>query len=294
MELHTTCPLCTSEKLIKLRAYHEKKGLVRCGNCGFVFMERIPTAAELNDHYSVYAYEHAAEISPVTVKSYQRLLDEFEKFRSTNRILDAGCGQGFFLNEARKRGWEVYGTEYSERAVEICREKGIEMRTGALSENLFDPEFFDVITSFEVIEHINNPLEEIKLIKRFLRPGGLFYCTTPNFNSVMRYYLKENYNVIEYPEHLSYYTKRTLSKLLRGNGFKRIRFLTTGLSISRIQDSGKTDKVQKASASEVSKDEMLRLQIERKWWLKLAKSLVNRVLTMTGTGLTLKGYFVKK
>jgi 2-polyprenyl-3-methyl-5-hydroxy-6-metoxy-1,4-benzoquinol methylase len=62
------------------------------------------------------------------------------------------------------------------------------MKEGALSVSMFEENYFDVITSFEVMEHLNNPHVELRAISRLLRPGGLFYCTTPNFNSAMRYY----------------------------------------------------------------------------------------------------------
>ena len=78
---------------------------------------------------------------------------------------------------------------------------------------------FDIITSFEVVEHINNPKEEINNYNQILRKGGLFYCTTPNFNSLSRRILKAKWNTICYPEHLSYYTIKTLTKLLKDTNF---------------------------------------------------------------------------
>lgn len=255
-------------------------------------MERIPTTEELNKHYAKYSYSEDSFLSPITIKSYHQLLDEFEKYRVHNKILDVGCGRGFFLVEARKRGWEVYGTEYAEEAIKLCRSKGIEMRSGQLQEDSFSPEEFDVITSFEVIEHINNPQEEVKLIHRFLKKGGLFYCTTPNFNAYLRYQLKAEYNVIGYPEHLSYYTRRTLKKLFKANGFKALKVLTTGISITRLKTSKKASS-EKLISNE-SQDEKLRKQIEGNKLLGIAKKIVNFFLSLFGLGISLKGYFIKK
>jgi hypothetical protein len=123
-------------------------------------------------------------------------------------------------------------------------------------------------------------------MKQLLRDGGLFYCTTPNFNSAMRHYLKDKYNVICYPEHLSYYTKSTLTRVVTEQGFKRHKFLSTGISVSRIQAS-------KGKTAGANADEALRQNIDGKWYLKIAKRIVNSLLTMTNTGLTLKGYFIK-
>lgn len=255
-------------------------------------MERIPTDEELSAFYASYAYDEEGYLSPLTINSYQALLDEFEPYRKTNRILDVGCGRGWFLLEAQKRGWEVYGTEYSPKAVELCEKDGIQMLQGALTEQGFDADSFDVITSFEVLEHINNPIEDLGHIHRYLRSKGLFYLTTPNFNAITRYYLKAEYNIIHYPEHLSYYTKSTLELLARKMDFKKVKFLSTGFSLTRFKTSQKADSEE--FISEESSDEKLRRSIESKWYLGLLKNWINWALTLTNTGTTLKGYFEKK
>jgi len=290
MSLHTNCLICSSPQIRQLPRYYEKHSLVKCGSCSFVFAQKIPTVDELNAHYSNYSYDTEASLSPLTVTSYQKLLDEFEPYRKNGRLLDIGCGRGWFLIEAQKRGWEVYGTEYSDKAVELCEKAGIKMFRGALTPEMFEEEYFDIITSFEVIEHINNPNESLALTYRLLRRNGLFYCTTPNFNSVMRYYLKEKYNVIEYPEHLSYYTKRSLVNVIQRNGFHKIKFLSTGISISRLKASLSPEN----ATATASSDEKLRENIAGKWYLELAKKILNGIFTTTNTGLTLKGYFIKK
>ncbi len=66
------------------------------------------------------------------------------------------------------------------------------MQEGKLNPKNYTDEEFDVITSFEVLEHINNPVEEIKIFHKLLRLGGLVYLTTPNFNSISRYYFKRS------------------------------------------------------------------------------------------------------
>ena len=203
-----------------------------------------------------------------------------------------GCGRGEFLQVAKERGWEVYGTEFSPKAIELCEAKGLKMTRGSLNSDSFDPEMFDVFTSFEVLEHINNPLEETALFYKFLRKGGLFYCTTPNFNAYLRYYLKADYNIIEYPEHLSYYTRKTLRRMVKKQGFKPIKILTTGISITRLKTSQKTSDEKYISGE--SSDEKLRQKIAQKGYLQTIKKLANFTLTVFGLGMTLKGYFEKK
>lgn len=286
---HKNCLVCGSKELVPLEKYFAAH-LVKCNSCRFVFSRKIPTEQELIEYYNGYGRNDY--LSPITIKRYNELLDEMEKFRKTNRILDVGCGIGYFLEEAKKRNWEVYGTEYTDKAIEICESKGIKMHQGKLDTSNYDPEFFDIITSFEVLEHINNPIEEANNFNIVLRKGGLVYLTTPNFNSLLRYRLKERYDVITYPEHLSYYTPKTLNRLFKKHGFKKLKIQTTGISLTRLKTSqGKTSQ---AFISESSDDENLRKQIEEKRYLQLAKKTVNSTLTLLGVGDSLKGWFIKK
>jgi SAM-dependent methyltransferase len=288
---HYACLVCGSERVAPLGKFYAAKGLVKCRSCGFVFMERIPTAEELQAHYSQYAYSGEGYLSPWTVKSYNVLLDEFERYRSNGRLLDVGCGRGWFLREAAKRGWEVYGTEYSETAVRLCEADGIRMKLGKLDPSSFNGMKFDVVTSFEVIEHISDPVDEMTKIRSLLRDGGLFYCTTPNFNSVMRYYLGTRYNVIEYPEHLSYYTPATIHRLMKRCGFTKRRVVTTGISLTRMQASSTSTSIDPSAST--SADEALREQVNTKWYMALAKRAANSLFTLTGSGMTIKAYYEK-
>lgn len=286
---HKHCLICGSERLKHLKSYSEAH-LVQCKSCNFVFSEFIPSEQELIEYYEGYGRNDY--LSPITIKRYHELLDKFEPYKKTGRILDVGCGIGYFLEEAKKRGWEVYGTEYTQEAIDICEQKGINMQSGALNPSNYELESFDIITSFEVIEHINNPREELGYFNQLLRKGGLVYVTTPNFNSLLRYRLKSKYNVITYPEHLSYYTKNTLKNAFNLSGFQSKKILTTGISLTRLRTSKGTSE--QAFISESSDDEKFRNKIEEKSHLQILKNAVNWILSVFGIGDSLKGYFLKK
>lgn len=295
MSYHDKCLVCNATRLKPLKQFSANY-LYKCNSCGFVFARRIPTEDELIKHYEGYGRNDY--LSPITIKRYNELLDELEKYRKTNRILDVGCGIGYFLEEAKKRGWDVYGTEFTDQAISICETKGISMKQGVLDTNNYEPDFFDIITSFEVLEHINNPQDELNNFHHILRKGGLVYFTTPNFNSLLRYRIKEHYDIICYPEHLSYYTPNTVKRLFKKHGFKPLKVQTTGISLTRLRRGNlrkvggnvNTEKI----ISSTSRDEMLRNNIENKKYLQLAKVLTNNILTLLGVGDSLKGYFIKK
>ncbi|PCH92407.1 MAG: hypothetical protein COB85_08175 [Bacteroidetes bacterium] len=282
------CPVCNSEKLKSLHGY-EKFHLSKCGNCNMVFANKIPEIAELESHYNQYTREDY--LSPITIKRYNELLDKFEKYKHTGKILDVGCGIGYFLEQAKKRGWDVYGTEFTSDAVSICEGKGIKMTKGALNIENYQLEDFDVVTSFEVIEHLTNPIEEMDKFSHLLRKGGLLYVTTPNFNSVLRHLLKSNYNVISFPEHLLYFTKRTLNRALRKSNFRVMATSSSGLSMSRAK-AGMNLKAEKPIQMN-SHDEKIRALANDNFFFKGIVQLINIVLNKTGLGDALKSFSIK-
>jgi 2-polyprenyl-3-methyl-5-hydroxy-6-metoxy-1,4-benzoquinol methylase len=284
---HQNCLLCSSADLTSISGF-DSQHLVRCGNCGFVFVKLIPTLQRLEEFYSRYSYGREQYLSPLTIESYNRLLDYFEKYRKLNTILDTGCGMGWFLDEAIKRGWKAYGTEYSKLAVEQCSARGINMKEGMLNPNDFDTEF-DVIVSSEVIEHINYPKTELQNIYTLLRKNGLVYLTTPNFNCYLRYYLKDKYSIFNYPEHLCFFTPKTMNYGMKHAGFKKKKLLTTGVSLVRAAKPKKNT----IFIAKDNKDEKLRQAMSKNKSMRVLKEVVNTTLTVTGLGLTVKAYYEK-
>lgn len=288
VEYFKACLLCGTEKLSPLKKY-ERHHLVKCGRCGFVFSRRKPTLPELLSIYDFYPIFQT--ISPITLKRYDEILNYLDSFRKTNNLIDIGSGDGYFPEHAMKKGWNVYGTEFTDAKVEFSRRKGITMHKGVLDVKNYSPGFFDVIISIEVIEHINNPLEEIAKFRELLRPGGVVYLTTPNFNSVSKFLLGKNWNIVAYPEHLSYYTKKTLKDLFESNGFETGSIITSGVSFSRIQQSTN----EKSRSGEFTfTDEKVRAAAEHNFFLRSAKKIINATLNIFNAGDSLKAVFVKK
>lgn len=287
---HQQCLICNSTHLKPLYGY-EKDSLVKCQDCRFVFSQKIPTQKELVKYYED-TYSRDDYLSPITIKRYNEVLDFLEKYRKTNRLLDLGSGIGYFLEVAKLRGWEVFGTEFTEDAFQICQKKGATMHMGPLNTDNYNPDFFDVITSFEVIEHINNPRDELPVYKEILRKGGVIYFTTPNFHSIERYVLKGKYSAIKYPEHLSYYSKKTINYLFNKNEFKKIKLETTGFSLSRIRHSLRSNDTFKVTKT--YDDEIIRQNFEKSSLMRFSKNIINRLLNLFNVGNSLKGLYQKE
>lgn len=282
-----SCLICNSDNLKPMRGYEEHK-LCKCNSCKFVFCKAKPTTLELQAYYK--SYVRGTSLSSITIKRYNSLLENFEKFRRTNNILDVGCGDGYFLTEAAKRGWVVYGTEYTDEAITVCQGKGINMHKGPISEDTYNHEFFDILTSFEVIEHLNTPKKEVSIYASILRKGGLAYITTPNFNSISRLVLASSWNVIAYPEHLCYYTKSSLKKLFESEKLKLDSISATGISVSRFVRSMSNSNNPKASQL----DESIRKKSEQKIIFSILKRSINFLLNLLGAGDALKASFIKQ
>lgn len=288
MRHHNNCPSCASDNFTLLET-HKAENLHLCKECKLVFDTRIPDKETLVNHYKQYSRQDYN--SPITIKRYRELLKEFEKFRKHNRILDLGCGVGYFLEVAKEYNWEVYGTEYTSEAIEICKRKGISMIESNLNPQVSGIPEFDIVTSFEVIEHIGEPNKHVEEAYNFLRKGGLFYTTTPNFNSLNSRFLKSKWNVICFPEHLMYFNPSSLKRILNKNGFEVKKILTTGLSPGRLLKSKKREEMDFSDSS--GTDEQIRDKIEKNVFWKLLKNLTNKILNLTGLGESLKSYAVK-
>jgi len=288
MSTLNNCPSCHSTNIKGLKKY-KSENLLSCNKCQLVFCSKIPSQEELKNHYEHYGRNDF--LSPITVKRYQELLLEFQPYNQQNKILDIGCGLGFFLEEALIKNWKVYGTEFTDEAIDICSKKGINMFKGSLENIDFGELKFDVITSFEVLEHLQNPNDHIEILYSLLRPGGILYLTTPNFNSLNRRILKKNWNVISYPEHLCYFNKKSLNYLFQSNNLKKLRIVTHGISPGRLIKSRQKEQMDFSSSK--TTDESLRNSIEENKILGLIKNLINWKLNLFGLGETLKAWYVK-
>ena len=288
-KIHTCCPLCSSEKINDLTGY-EHALLNKCSSCNFIFSKSIPSDQELERYYSD-EYELTEFFSPITKKRYNEILDGFEHLRQTNNLLDVGTGSAFFAEIAIQRGWNVYGTELTDKTIQTAEQKGLKMSKGKLEDLNFETDLFDLVIGIEVIEHLSHPQPFVKEIQRVVRKGGKVYITTPNFNSYLRRKLKGQYDVIEYPNHLSYFTVKTLKSLFIENGFSKQSIVTSGISRTRIKTS--TGKSNQAFISETSDDEILRHRIEKRWHLRALKSVVNGFLNLFKLGDSIKATFIK-
>lgn len=283
---HTHCLLCGSDELIPMDRYSAAH-LCQCLKCDLVFSALIPTSKAISELQTNQKWKEHITID--TKRRYEHLLDRFEHFRKNGRLLDLDCSHGEFLELAKSRGWEVYGTADRKDALELCRSKGLEMVEGALHLEGFDENFFDIVCGRNILEHIPNPNEEIRKIRRVIRSGGLMYVTTPNFNSYLRYRLREKYSMISYPLRLVYYSRSTFKRLFKQNGFKTLETEASGVSVGKR-------KVTRARIALPLTEESDFIEWDEKpesWFMRYQRKNFAPVFSFFGIGDILKGWFIK-
>ncbi|HEU4593747.1 MAG TPA: class I SAM-dependent methyltransferase [Pyrinomonadaceae bacterium] len=224
------CPACGSESR---DARGEKNGLrvSACRDCGTLYAHHREAVAGADaEAYDYDAYYHEANLSVPAFIS--RRLDEiFQSFaphRKSNRLLDVGCGAGSLLEAARRAGWDAEGTEVSRPAVEHVRAEGFEVFHGELAEANYPEAHFDVVTASEIIEHVPEPLPMLREIARILRPGGLFWATTPHGRGLSARVLGIRWSTVSPPEHLQLFTLGGVRGLLREAGFRSAHITSHG------------------------------------------------------------------
>lgn len=232
-----TCRLCGSAEaslVYTLPDYLLKRAdvtaqLVRCLGCGLVYQNPRPALAEMAAHYppeyesytagsagaswllrQAFRYGHVKRTRFVT------------RFRRTGRLLDVGCATGEFLGSMRALGgWEVTGVEVNDYAARIARETyGLDVRTGTLEQAAFPTSQFDVVTMWDVLEHLHEPLASVREIHRILKPDGLLLARVPNLASRDARLFGRFWAGLDAPRHLFVFSPATLRRLLEAGSFR--------------------------------------------------------------------------
>ncbi len=169
------------------------------------------------------------------LKGKRPLQDRFwvryiKKHKRSGRLLDTGCGKGFFLEHAEK-WYETYGIDISEYAIEQARNRlhNTKLYIGDANRLDFNHDYFDIITCFDLLEHLDNPELAVKECYSKLREGGLFIFSVPNTDSYGLSWLKRNWSGYRDPTHVSLLSNEEWSQLLENNGFKLIDRFYDGL-----------------------------------------------------------------
>ena len=173
------------------------------------------------------------------------IIDRFTPAGGQRRLLDVGCATGFFLEAARTAGWTVQGIESNPYQVDFARRNGLDVRHETIEETTLPAASFDAITLFEVIEHVRQPVAILEKVAELLRPGGMAFIYTPNFECAERFFMGTDAHFIWGSNHLTYFTVDTLRQALERVGLVVEHWETQGLDVDDtvwyFQHTGKYD-----------------------------------------------------
>ncbi len=238
----TNCDVCgswDSKELLRKcsSAYHE------CSICGLIFARPMPkNLTELNEEsYHRKLSKYVDKIGKKRIKNYRKL-KRFSRYRKTGNFLEIGCNVGAVLNVARDMGWNVKGVDISQAASSHARQElGLDVFTGTVEAAGFPEDYFDVVFTEATLEHIRHPLSTLKECRRILRPGGVFYADTVNWDSYTRRLLGVHWKYLGPASHVHLYTPKNVLSLCQHAGLEHVKTWATGVRVTpRAPTSFKT------------------------------------------------------
>jgi SAM-dependent methyltransferase len=195
--------------------------MVRCNSCGLVRSDPVASHATVTRLYEQSTFDYGREVDNLR-RTYGAYLARLERYHvNKGSILEIGCGNGFFLEEARAQGYrDPRGVEPSEAAIQFAH-PGI--RSGIvcamMGPELFPEAHFDVVCFFQVLDHIFDPAGILETCLQILKPGGLVLCLNHNVEALSARLMKDRSPIIDI-EHTYLYSPRTMKRLFERFGFE--------------------------------------------------------------------------
>ncbi len=235
-----SCPLCGNNRGRHLWKKHDAS-YERCPSCGLVYENPRFTGEELREFYSAESYYHAgdssdepsgytdyfAQCSPAIVGEYLNILQGAIAREGRHRFLDIGCGPGGLVEAAQLHGWTARGLELSRWAVSQGRGRGLDIIEGTLESAQVSDNAFDIVSLFDVLEHLPDPREYVAEIYRILAPGGVAVVETPNVNGLFaRLLYRQRSDLIKPRAHICLYSPETSERLFKTQPFASLEIKT--------------------------------------------------------------------
>lgn len=180
-------------------------------------------------------------VKNIALKNKLNLINSYEP--SKGLILDIGAGTGDFLSVAQKDGWKTVGVEPSDKAKAIAKSKGVSF---VENTSVLESHTFDVISMWHVLEHVPNLDEQIKELKRLLKPSGTLIVAVPNFKSFDAKYYGNFWAAYDVPIHFWHFSKRAIQKLFAIENMKLVKVIPMKFDsfyVSLLSEKYKTGKM---------------------------------------------------
>jgi 2-polyprenyl-3-methyl-5-hydroxy-6-metoxy-1,4-benzoquinol methylase len=211
--------------------------IYRCPTCGSLMgdLAFVHEQYEAANYYTL-AYQDSADVEQEWGFRWRYLLGKMASLISKPYILDVGAGNGYFVHLARREfGFAADGVEISAAEIRYAEEKfGVDLINRPLPELGAN---YDVVTSFNVLEHVQHPTELLADMRARLRPGGYLFLTTPNPSCIhCRVSGLEKWGMVDPPHHINLFTRAGLEQLLLRSGFTACRYETLSTYIRFVRN----------------------------------------------------------
>ncbi|NQT00205.1 MAG: class I SAM-dependent methyltransferase [Candidatus Omnitrophica bacterium] len=238
------CSLCEKVKA-KFLFTKEEADIYRCANCGLVYHspQREPEQEIEVYRQAALAKESASEFIKTRELLLKYLLTQLNQQFSDKpkgKLLDIGCQFGYFLELAGKDGWQTFGLDVSLKATNFARERlGLDVFTGTVKQANFPDEHFDVVTIWEVLNQMPQPLQELQQAQKVLKPDGviIFRLQNADFHLIAHYLyqcFKVVFKFLRIPDiskfHIYEFSPRSIKAALQRVGFKEIKVKNSRLT----------------------------------------------------------------
>ena len=195
-----------------------------CANCEHIFLKsslRADLLLEFYKNYPTSSLDWHINESSFYQRIYKSGIDVISTATDQKKLLDIGCSSGYFLSIANKYGYQGSGVEPNLLESNYAKNAGLNV-LGATIDDLPTSLNFDVITMWDVLEHIDSPISYLKRITRLLNPNGIVFVQVPTCDSLAARIMRENCNMFDGIEHLTLFSSKSLDKCFAEAGFKLV------------------------------------------------------------------------
>jgi 2-polyprenyl-3-methyl-5-hydroxy-6-metoxy-1,4-benzoquinol methylase len=232
------CPLCGGSDIVPFLTapdrFHMRTDLyhlLRCSSCSGVWLDSPPRPDQMGIHYDDDYHRQimtAGESRPES--RWKRHRELIARYKQGGAILDIGCSSGAFLGAVKSPLWKLYGIEMEASTAQRARAAtGAEVFVGDVDDAPFSAESFDVITAFDLLEHVYRPRQFLGNVMNWLKPGGIFFTMLPNIDSWESRMFGSYWYGLELPRHLFHFSPKSLRQLMLSLGFEEV-FLSTSVT----------------------------------------------------------------
>ena len=227
MMVYINCKLCGSNDyklLFKKKDYTYQISeidfcVVKCKQCGLVYVNPRPDENEIHNYYPNEFYQTNITKEKLLEESqfHNELKYSYIKELKPGCLLDIGCNKGEFMYYMEKKGWDVYGVEFSIKPPNMFDKR---IFYGDIKKADFNHEQFDLITMWAVLEHVYEPMEMLQYAYKLLKKNGIIVILVTNFKAFPGWFMQQD----DIPRHTTLFTKNTLKCMLNKSGFKNHKF----------------------------------------------------------------------